>query len=186
MAGIIFLGPPGSGKGTQSQILASQLGLTHISTGEILRSAIANETELGKAAKAYVDAGELVPDQLILSLIRERLGNAEIQNRWILDGFPRNVAQASFLDELLAELQQAAQWAINLEVPQETLVQRLLLRGRKDDSEETIRRRLVVYEEQTAPLIQYYEERSKLQSIDGDRLPEEVSAALIALVSSNG
>jgi adenylate kinase len=183
MAGIVFLGPPGSGKGTQSQILAQSLAIPHISTGEILREAIANETELGKQAKAYVDGGELVPDELLLDLIRERLTQRDAQTGWILDGFPRNIAQAAFLDELLAELGQSSPSAIDLKVPQAVLIQRLMLRGRKDDTEETIRRRLQVYEENTAPLIEYYQQRDKLLSIDGDRTPEEVAESLKAKVS---
>ena len=183
MAGIIFLGAPGSGKGTQAQILAESLAIPHISTGEILREAIANQTELGKQAKAYVDGGELVPDELLLDLIRERLGQPDAQIGWILDGFPRNITQAAFLDELLTELGQSCQWAINLRVPQAVLIQRLLLRGRKDDTEETIRHRLEIYEEKTAPLIEYYQKRDKLHSIDGDRTPEDVAEALKSLVS---
>jgi adenylate kinase len=182
MAGIIFLGAPGSGKGTQAQILAESLKIPHISTGEILRGAIAQQTELGTQAKSYVERGELVPDALLLGLIRDRLNQADARENWILDGFPRNVAQAAFLDELLAEIGQPSPWVVNLEVPQEVLIQRLLLRGRKDDSEETIRRRLEVYQEQTAPLIDYYWERQRLHSLDGDRAPEAVAAALQGLV----
>jgi adenylate kinase len=184
-SGLIFLGPPGSGKGTQAQLLSELLQIPHISTGEILREAIAHQTELGKKAQGYVDRGELVPDELILDLIRERLAQADAQGGWILDGFPRNVVQAAFLETLLAELEQAADYAVNLEVPEEVLVQRLLGRGRKDDKEETIRRRLEVYEEQTAPLIDYYQERGKLKAIDGNRLPEEVTASLTQLMAGD-
>ena len=176
--GLIFLGPPGAGKGTQAHVLAQALRIPHISTGEILRQAIAQATPLGKKAQGYVERGELVPDDLMLDLIRERLGSADTGAGWILDGFPRNVTQASFLDELLEELSQKADVVVNLEVPDQILITRLLSRGRKDDTEETISRRLQVYREQTAPLIDYYRSRDKLYSIDGDRTPEFVTQSL--------
>ena len=176
--GLIFLGPPGAGKGTQAYVLAQALQIPHISTGEILRQAIAQATPLGKKAQGYVERGELVPDDLILDLIRERLRSADTQLGWILDGFPRNVTQASFLDKLLEELSQKADVVINLEVPDQILITRLLSRGRKDDTEETISRRLQVYREQTAPLIDYYRSRDKLYSLDGDRTPEFVTQSL--------
>ncbi|MGH2413704.1 MAG: nucleoside monophosphate kinase, partial [Microcystaceae cyanobacterium] len=133
--GLIFLGPPGSGKGTQAQLLAEMLEIPHISTGEILRQAIAQQTSLGQKARSYVDRGELVPDELMLDLIRERLGQPDAQKGWILDGFPRNVAQASFLDRLLEELNQSSNYTVNLEVPDNIIIERLLLRGREDDTE---------------------------------------------------
>ncbi|BAW96016.1 adenylate kinase [[Synechococcus] sp. NIES-970] len=181
---LIFLGPPGAGKGTQAQILAESHGIPHISTGEILRAAIANETELGQQAQGFVDRGELVPDSLILDLIRERLQQPDAQQGWILDGFPRNVSQAAFLNTLLAELSQQCNVALNLEVPDSTLIERLLSRGRKDDNQETIRRRLEVYREQTAPVIDFYQKQGSLQSVNGDRLPEEVTAALKDAIAS--
>ncbi len=181
--GFIFLGAPGSGKGTQAELLAQILQVPHISTGEILRSAIANQTPLGQKAKSYVEQGELVPDELILELIRERFSHEDSQSGWILDGFPRNVAQAEFLDKLLQELQQSSDYVINLDVPDEAIIERLLLRGRKDDTEATIRRRLEVYREQTAPLIDYYRRQGKLQAINGHRLPEEISESLKQMVS---
>lgn len=182
--GLIFLGPPGAGKGTQAQVLAQALEIPHISTGEILRQAIAQKTSLGKKAQEYVERGELVPDDLILNLIRERLGRADTATGWILDGFPRNVTQASFLDDLLEELSQRADVVINLEVPDSILVTRLLSRGRKDDTEETIGRRLQVYREQTAPLIDYYRHRHKLYSVDGDRTPELVTQSLTQIMEA--
>ena len=180
--GLIFLGPPGAGKGTQAHVLAQALQIPHISTGEILRQAIAQATPLGKKAQGYVAQGELVPDDLMLDLIRERLGSTDTQQGWILDGFPRNVIQASFLDKLLEELSQRADIVINLEVPDQILIARLLSRGRKDDTEETISRRLQVYREQTTPLINYYHSRDKLYSVDGDRTPEFVSESLKQII----
>ncbi len=181
---LIFLGPPGSGKGTQAQLLAELFEIPHISTGEILRQAIAEKTVLGQKAQSYVDKGELVPDALILDLIRERLGQPDAQKGWILDGFPRNVAQASFLDELIEELHQSPDCAVNLEVPDRVLITRLLLRGRKDDNEQTIRRRLQVYREQTAPLIGYYRDRGRLYSVNGDRQLGEVTESLKQIVNA--
>ena len=182
--GLIFLGPPGSGKGTQGQVLAKNLQVPHISTGDMLRQAIANKTSLGEQAQSYMDKWELVPDDLILDLIRERLGQDDTKNGWILDGFPRNVAQAEFLDKLLLAINHQAKWTVNLNVPDDAIVERLLLRGRNDDTEATIRRRLEVYQEQTAPLINYYQEQGKLHSIDGDQAPEEVANILQNLVTA--
>jgi adenylate kinase len=180
----LFLGAPGSGKGTQAQVLAASLNIPHISTGDMLRQAIADQTNLGEQAKAYMDQGELVPDELILDLIKERLSQTDAENGWILDGFPRNVPQAEFLDQLLVEIDHRTQWVINLDVADEAIIQRLLLRGRADDKEETIRNRLVVYQEKTAPLIAYYQEQGKLQMIDGDRAPELVAESLRQLVTA--
>lgn len=178
MARLIFVGPPGAGKGTQSKFLADSHQIPHISTGDILRESVAAKTSLGIKAQGYMDRGELVPDQLVIDLIRERLGKSDAQSGWILDGFPRNVAQAEFLDVLLDELSQGCDRVINFDVPDEVLVTRMLSRGRKDDNEDTIRRRLEVYREQTAPLINYYKSREKLVTIDGDQSMEEVAAAL--------
>jgi adenylate kinase len=186
VARLIFLGAPGAGKGTQAKMLAASEGIPHISTGDILRSAVKNQTPLGVKAKEFMDAGELVPDSLVIDLIRERLKEADAQPGWILDGFPRNVAQAGFLDELLAELKQAVETAINLDVPDQVVIDRLVKRGaeegRSDDNEATIRRRLEVYREQTAPLIAYYDGQHKLKTIDGNRSLEQVKAALKAAV----
>lgn len=182
MTRLIFLGPPGAGKGTQAQRLAAMLDIPHISTGEILRDAIAQGTSLGQKAQSYVDKGELVPDELLLDLIRDRLDQPDAQNGWILDGFPRNVNQASFLENLLQELNQNCD-CINLEVPDEVLLDRLLARGRKDDSPETIRRRLEIYHHDTAPLIDFYRNRSVLKSVNGDLSMEEVTNSLKQVVS---
>lgn len=166
---LIFLGPPGAGKGTQAQRVSQRLGIPHISTGDILRQAVAKQTPLGQQAKSYMNRGDLVPDELILGLVRERLQQDDAQSGWILDGFPRNLSQAKFLDELLAEIDQACDRAVNFTVPDENIVQRLLARGRQDDQEETIRHRLTVYRQATAPLIEFYEQQSRLVSIDGSQ-----------------
>ena len=182
MARLIFLGAPGAGKGTQANALAVLGQIPHISTGDILRGAVAQQTPLGLKAQSYMDQGNLVPDQLVIALIRERLSQQDAQNGWILDGFPRNTTQASFLDELLVEIDQTYGCAVNLEVPDDVLVQRMLGRGRQDDTEVVIRRRLQVYHDQTAPLINFYQSRQKLVSIDGNVSPEEVTGKLQKLL----
>ncbi len=188
MARFIFLGAPGAGKGTQAKLLSEFCKIPHISTGDILRAAVQHQTELGIQAKGFMDRGELVPDQLVIDLIHERLGAEDAQSGWILDGFPRNVAQAEFLDKLLGQISQECNHAVNLDVPSEVLVQRLLSRGqaegRSDDTEVVIRNRLKVYEEQTAPLIDFYDHRQKLVSINGDQSMDDVTMALKSLASA--
>lgn len=183
MTRLIFLGPPGAGKGTQAKLLAEALQIPHISTGDILRSAVAQATPLGQKAQGYMDKGELVPDALLLDLVSDRLNQPDAQNGWILDGFPRNVSQASFLDNLLQERHETCD-CINLEVPDDVLVERMLGRGRTDDTTEAIRTRLEIYHNDTAPLIGYYRERSMLKVINGDRSMDEVTDSLKQLVVS--
>ncbi len=174
---LVFLGPPGAGKGTQAARLAEDLGLTKISTGDILRSHVARGTELGKQVAPIMERGDLVPDELILAIIREELSQmAEV--RAIFDGFPRTTRQAEALDELLAELGAPVDAAVLLEVPEEELLRRLLrrakLEGRADDNEQTIRRRLQVYHEQTQPLIDYYAASGVLKRVDGVGDPGQI------------
>lgn len=180
MTRAIFLGPPGAGKGTQAKKVAELCNIPHISTGDILRNEVAQGTPLGVQAKAYQEKGELVPDKLILDMMRDRLSQTDAKNGWILDGFPRNLTQAGFLDTLLVDLHQECNRVINLKVPDEVLVERLLGRakkeGRQDDTPEVIRRRLEVYHSLTAPLIDFYADRQQLVSIDGDRPISEVMA----------
>lgn len=174
----IFLGPPGAGKGTQAGILADHWQVPHISTGDILRTAIAGKTSLGIQARTHVEAGELVPDVLIMALIRERFGESDMKQGWILDGFPRTLAQAQALDELLAIFRQPHPQAIYFEVSTENLVNRMLARGRQDDTAATIRRRLAVYQADTTPLIDFYKKRECLITIDGNRPPDAVTQTL--------
>lgn len=183
MKRLVFLGPPGAGKGTQAQVLAEAANIPHISTGEILREAIAENTPLGEKAKDYMDKGELVPDHLLLDLIRERLGQADAQNGWILDGFPRNVTQASFLHEMVCQDLKQSYQALYLEVPDSVLITRLLARGREDDNQEIIARRLEVYREQTEPVIDFYQNHNCLNRINGDRQMSEVTKSLEEIVS---
>ncbi len=183
---LIFLGAPGAGKGTQAQILAESQKIPHISTGDILRAAVKDQTPLGIKAKTYMDNGELLPDALILDMIRDRLNQPDAKVGWILDGFPRNVSQAEFLDRLLTEIGQNYNFAININVPQDRLVERLLnraiIQGRLDDTEDVIRRRLEVYDEQTVPTIEYYRSKGTFHDVDGDRELTVVSEHLEALV----
>jgi adenylate kinase len=179
---LILLGPPGAGKGTQAKLLSDICSVPHISTGDILRSAVAEKTELGQKAQQYMSAGELVPDELILNLIRERLSQPDAQKGWVLDGFPRNVPQAEFLDKLLDEIDQPFDFVINLDVPDEVIVSRLIKRGRQDDAEDIIRHRLEVYRQQTEPLIDFYRSRQRLVSVDGNQEMEAVNADLRKVV----
>lgn len=183
MRRLIFLGPPGAGKGTQSKVLADFLNIPHISTGDILRQAISNQTFLGVEAKGYVDRGELVPDQLMEDMVKERLSQPDAENGWILDGFPRKVTQASFLEQLLTKSGQDGEQAINLDAPDDIVITRLLGRGREDDSEDIIRRRLQVYRHETAPLIDYYSDRHKLITVNGNQSPEEVTTTLKNIIA---
>lgn len=182
---LIFLGAPGAGKGTQATALAAAKKIPHISTGDILRQAVTDQSSLGLQAKSYMDDGELVPDTLIMGLIQERLGQSDAQQGWILDGFPRNLEQAQELNKLLEKLKQNYDQAVYFEVSQEALVKRMLERGRKDDNEVTVRRRLDVYQEQTVPLIKFYRDANSLQVVDGNTDVETVSNSLNQLFEVN-
>lgn len=179
---LLFLGPPGAGKGTQAERLARTLGVPHVSTGEMLRRAVAAGTELGKQAEAIMQAGDLVPDDLVVAMVGERLSDDDAVCGYLLDGFPRNVAQAQALDDALGE--GALELIILLEAPDDELVARLLgraeLEGRSDDNEETIRNRLAVYNSETAPLVEYYPEHGvELARVDGEGTIDEVFARLV-------
>lgn len=178
MVRLILLGPPGAGKGTQAQNLVDLWQVPHVSTGEILRAAVANQTNLGLEAQSYMERGELVPDRLVIAMIQERLSQSDAKQGWILDGFPRNVTQADALDILLEEINQAYDCTVNLDVPDEVLVARMLSRGRQDDNEAVIRRRLEVYREQTAPLIDFYQERQRLVNVNGNAGVADITAAI--------
>ena len=183
MTRLIFLGPPGAGKGTQAKLISEFCQVPHISTGDILRSAVTEKTELGKKAEVFMTAGELVPDDLMLDLMLERLSQPDAVQGWILDGFPRNVPQAHFLDSLLEKIDQPCEFVVNLDVPDEILLVRLLDRGRQDDHEAVIRNRLEVYRQQTEPLIDFYRNRQQLVSVDGNQTVESVTSDLQKLVN---
>ncbi|PZV26394.1 MAG: adenylate kinase [Snowella sp.] len=175
---LIFLGPPGAGKGTQASTLAEQWKIPHISTGDILRQAITGKTSFGIQAQAHVDAGELVPDMLIMALMRERFGQSDVKRGWILDGFPRNLSQAHALEQLLSIMRQPRPQVVNFEVSAEVVVERMLQRGRQDDNEPTIRRRLEVYQAETSPLIAFYRRHRCLNTVDGNFPVAEVNHLL--------
>ena len=182
MPRLIFLGAPGAGKGTQATSLADFYKIPHVSTGDILRAAVSNQTPLGIQAKAYMDSGDLVPDQLVVELIRERLAQSDAQGGWILDGFPRTVPQAEFLDDLLQAIHQPYDHVINFDVPDDVLVKRMLSRGRADDTEEIIRNRLKVYRDKTAPLISFYQGRDRLVQMNGDQAMAKITDDLKSLL----
>jgi len=184
---LIFLGPPGAGKGTQAARVAERLGLTKISTGDILRAHVREGTELGKKVAPIMERGDLVPDELILAIIKEELKKLPTP-RVIFDGFPRTRAQAEALDRLLEELGLKLNAVVLLEVPTEELVQRLLKRareeGRADDNEETIRRRLLVYQKETEPLVDYYARRGVLFTLQGTGPIEEITECILKVLGA--
>ncbi|MFA7488214.1 MAG: adenylate kinase [Lysobacteraceae bacterium] len=183
---LVLLGAPGSGKGTQATRLKDALAVPHISTGDLLRAAVAAGTPLGVQAKAVMDRGELVSDDIVLGMLEERLTAGDTGNGFILDGYPRNLVQARALDELLARLQQPVDIAVLLDVDVELLIERLAGRaqaeGRSDDTPETVRNRLRVYTEQTAPIIDFYESDNRLARIDGVGEVEDITGRVLAVV----
>jgi len=211
---LILLGPPGAGKGTQADRLQEDFPLAYIATGDMLRQSVKDETDLGKEAKAYMDRGELVPDELIIAVILDRLGEADTSDGFLLDGFPRTDKQAEALDAALRKVDRRLTAALLIDVPEEDIVRRLSgrrvcpnghtyhlehnppkddevcdvdgepLSQREDDREETVRRRLQVYRDQTSPLVDYYDERDILHRFDGTRSPTEVHDHLRATIAT--
>ena len=171
---ILFLGAPGAGKGTQAEIISQRNSYLHLSTGYLLRQEITLNTKLGMHVKDIMNRGQLVSDELVLKIVSK---NLEKNNKgWILDGYPRNLSQAASLNVVLDKLRQPLEIVFYLDIPEEVLIKRLLLRGRKDDNEETIRTRLSIYRETTAPLIEYFENLSLLKYINADRDLNTISA----------
>ncbi|NQU23802.1 MAG: adenylate kinase [Candidatus Nealsonbacteria bacterium] len=164
---VVFIGPPGAGKGTQAERLVETYTMAHLSTGDMLRAARDAKTEVGLKADRYMSAGQLVPDEIIVAIIAGRLGQPDCGQGYLLDGFPRTIAQAESLDAMLAEKDTPLHVVLELQVPEEELFERLAGRGRADDTPEVIRQRLVAYREQTAPLLKYYGGQELLRSIDG-------------------
>ena len=209
---IVMLGPPGAGKGTQAKKLAQELGLVHVSTGDLFRENLKNETELGKLAQTYMNAGELVPDDVTVRMVEDRFSRPDCAKGAVLDGFPRTPAQAQALDELLKKFDNQVKVVPYIKVPDDVLVERLSgrwmsqsgrvyhekynppkvkwiddvdgtpLYQREDDKPETVRHRIEVYNEQTAPLINYYQDKGLLAEIDGTQVIESVFADLMRAV----
>ena len=181
---LLIVGPPGAGKGTQAERIVEKLGVPAISTGDIFRANVSNETELGVLAKSYMDKGEYVPDSVTNEMVESRLAEDEAANGFLLDGYPRTVAQVEALDGILEKLGVALDAVILLDVESEAIVQRLLQRGkeqgRSDDNEETIRRRIDVYGEQTTPLIDIYDKRGLVKRVDGMKDIDAVTADILA------
>jgi adenylate kinase len=178
MTRVVLVGPPGAGKGTQAATLSGKLGVSHISTGELFRQHIGEETELGHRVKGYLDAGQLVPDELTNEMVQDRLAEPDTAHGFLLDGFPRNVSQADLLKKILAETDDGLDAVIELQVDEDVLVNRLMARGRADDTEDVIRRRQQVYRSETAPLLDYYEDL--LITVDGVGGVDEVTDRILA------
>jgi adenylate kinase len=183
---LVLLGPPGAGKGTQAARLASRGGTPHIATGDIFRANVAEGTRLGRRAQRYMDSGDLVPDEIVIAMVMQRLAEPDCQDGFLLDGFPRTVAQAEALDRRLAELRTPLDAALNFELAEEELFRRLAGRSaalhRSDDTEQTIRHRLEVFAHKTRPLIDYYRQRGLLVGVDAvgaiPRVHARIDAAL--------
>jgi adenylate kinase len=176
---VLLLGPPGAGKGTQADRIAARFQLVHLATGDLLRANVADGTSLGEVAQAYLDSGELVPDEVVVAMMLERLTQPDCKRGFLLDGFPRSVTQARALDEHLVGLGAPLDAAINLEVAEEELLHRLARRGRADDNVQTIRNRLQVFAASTRPLLDYYEERGLLFSVAAVGTVDEISERIL-------
>ena len=184
---LVLLGAPGSGKGTQATRLREHLQVPHISTGELLRAAVASGSALGLQAKAVMEAGSLVSDDIVLGMLEERLLKPDTGNGFILDGYPRNLAQAHALDGLLDRIGQPADVAVQLDVATELLVDRLSgrakLEGRADDSPDAVRKRLAVYGEQTAPVVDFYRNQGKLACVHGEGGMDDVFVRILEAIN---
>lgn len=186
---IVIMGAPGSGKGTQAALIFEELGIAHVSTGDLLRAAVAAGSELGRKAKEVMDRGELVSDEIVLGLLEERLSSGGMGNGFILDGYPRNIAQAKALNDLLERIGQPVDEALQIDVDEESVVARIAkraeLEGRSDDTEETVRNRLKVYAEQTAPVVEFYANKGILSRVLGEGSIEEVFQRIKGVLQIN-
>lgn len=184
---VILFGPPGAGKGTQAKKVSEAYSIPQLSTGDMFRSNIKNETEIGKKVKSILDAGELVPDQLVVDMVAEELKKPKYENGYILDGFPRTVGQAEALDNLLDNRDESINAFVMLEVDEDELVRRILSRGegRSDDTEEGVKKRLEVYREETEPVKNYYEKQGLVKSVDGEGSIEEIFSRIKAVLDAS-
>jgi adenylate kinase len=184
MLNIVIFGAPGSGKGTQSERIVNKFGLNHISTGDVLRAEIKNDTEFGTIAQRYVNQGQLIPDALMIDILAKVLDHLKNSKGVVFDGFPRTTAQAEALKTMLAEREQEVSVMFDLDVPEDELITRLIKRGqesgRTDDNEETIKKRLSVYHLQTAPLINWYKEEGKYRHIKGSGSMDEITTEIVS------
>jgi adenylate kinase len=179
---IVFIGAPGAGKGTQAERLAGRLAIPHLSTGEVLREAVARKSSVGQVAVHHLDRGELVPDSVVVDLVQERLAEPDCAGGCLFDGFPRTLVQAEALDELLAASGTPLDLVLELAVRPELLLARLLARGRSDDKESAIRQRLATFQLQTLPLLEYYKNRGLLRTVDGEGGVDEVFGRICGVV----
>jgi len=180
---IVLFGAPGVGKGTQAEILAEKLGIAHMSTGAAFRSAIQAQTPVGVLAQSFVSQGKLVPDEVVAKIVEEFLARPEFAAGCILDGFPRTRAQAEDLDRMLTASHRSIDHVVNIEVDDETIIERLLQRGRQDDSEDVIRHRLEIYNNETAPLLDFYGAKGYLTSVYGVGSVGEVNDRILAVIA---
>ncbi|MCX7930323.1 MAG: adenylate kinase [Chlorobi bacterium] len=181
---VVLFGPPGAGKGTQAALLHEHLGLAHFSTGEEFRRHIASESALGQRIRSIVESGELVPDDIVLEVVERALDDPMYARGVVFDGFPRTLEQARSLDHMLSTRGRSIGIVLTIEVPEDELVRRMLQRGRSDDTEQVIRERLRVYEQRTAPVLDYYAQQGKLRRIAGDAPIEDVHRAIVLAIES--
>lgn len=182
---LVFLGPPGAGKGTQAELLSETLGIPHISTGDLFRANISEGTAIGIEAKKYLDAGDLVPPEITVDMVHARLSEPDASKGFILDGFPRSIEQAEALNSILADLDTELDAVVSFVVDPDVVVDRMLARGRADDTEDVIRNRMAVYDKETAPLLEYYGDQVKTVDAVGevDEVHQRVLSALGVKVS---
>jgi adenylate kinase len=183
---VVFLGPPGSGKGTQAAGLARDLGVPAISTGDMLREAVANGSELGRRVRKIMESGELVGDDLMAEVVKERLANGDTDRGFLLDGYPRTASQAETLRQILDAGEDELDHVVFIDVPEQELVRRALLRQRVDDREDVVRERLRVYREKTQPLVDFYRGEGLLREVDGNRPVEQVRQAILDAIEAGG
>ncbi|MBY6364582.1 adenylate kinase [Rhodococcoides corynebacterioides] len=182
---LVLLGPPGAGKGTQATLLSEKLGIPHVSTGDLFRANIGQQTPLGIEAKKYLDAGDLVPSTLTVDMVRDRLAEPDATGGFILDGFPRSVDQADSLGSILEDMGTRLDAVVSFVIDEDVVVERMLARGREDDKEDVIRNRMKVYRDETAPLLEYYKDHGRLVTVDAVGEVDDVNAKVIDAIQGD-